>query len=222
MKSVDELSKEHDPEKFGEHSNEDYLEMMMLAKHYEKKSEFYSSLYETNIKRLELANRERYEMIEALKYFLETKSRKDKVGMDSIYMQRDKMGFIKAKSILSDIELREKEEYDQAMKQIEKELEEKNRKEEMAWEHVMDYIVKHRGKEWYDDLMNNVLIDGGDFYSPELVDSPIGEVQDASGDIIKEEWVNQTVNGGYVGDDFAGDIYFQITENKYLKLCYRM
>jgi hypothetical protein len=35
-------------------------------------------------------------------------------------------------------------------------------------------------------------------------------------------WVNQTTNGGYTGDEFAGTICIEIGENEYLKYNYSM
>lgn len=31
-----------------------------------------------------------------------------------------------------------------------------------------------------------------------------------------EVWIDQTVNGGYTGDEFAGTTYFKIRKNKYI------
>ena len=40
---------------------------------------------------------------------------------------------------------------------------------------------------------------------------------------IREVYVDQTVNGGFSGDDYAGDIYFRmIIDNKWYKIGYLM
>ena len=49
----------------------------------------------------------------------------------------------------------------------------------------------------------------------EIVDSPKGEKQTEKDDTI-EVWINQTTNGGYTGDSFAGDVYVKLSENEYL------
>lgn len=41
-------------------------------------------------------------------------------------------------------------------------------------------------------------------------------------DYIKECWVNQTVNGGYTGDSFAGWCWLQIDEFLWLQMYYEM
>lgn len=51
----------------------------------------------TEIQKLHWENRElRY----ALQYLVDTKERKETIGQDSIYMQRKKFGWMKAKSLL--------------------------------------------------------------------------------------------------------------------------
>lgn len=40
---------------------------------------------------------------EALQYLVETKERKDTIGKDSIYFQRKKFGWMKAKSLLKEL-----------------------------------------------------------------------------------------------------------------------
>lgn len=39
-------------------------------------------------------------------------------------------------------------------------------------------------------------------------------------DNIPGYWVDQWCNGGFTGDDFAGDIYIQLKENLYLRAGY--
>lgn len=48
-------------------------------------------------------------LIEALQYLVDTKHRKDTIGKDSIYMQRQKFGWIKAKNLLEEIKENETE-----------------------------------------------------------------------------------------------------------------
>lgn len=54
-----------------------------------------------------------------------------------------------------------------------------------------------------------------------FVKEPCGHFQEESGfGLIKGVWVDQWCNGGYSGDDFAGDIYVKLKENKFLKMGY--
>jgi acetamidase/formamidase len=41
-------------------------------------------------------------------------------------------------------------------------------------------------------------------------------------DYLKEVWVDQYCNGGYVGDDFAGLVNIKINKKEYLKFHYSM
>jgi hypothetical protein len=54
-----------------------------------------------------------------------------------------------------------------------------------------------------------------------LVKKYKGKIDFAYGcDLIQTYWVDQWMNGGYTGDNFAGDIYIQLKENLYLKAGY--
>jgi hypothetical protein len=55
-----------------------------------------------------------------------------------------------------------------------------------------------------------------------IVDEPVGEKQEENYDNLTDVWVNQTTNGGYTGDEFAGTICIEIGENEYLKYNYSM
>lgn len=41
-------------------------------------------------------------------------------------------------------------------------------------------------------------------------------------ELIKEAWVNQYRNGGYEGDDYAGQVWIKITDDKYFTFHYEM
>ena len=84
-----------------------------------------------------------------------------------------------------------------------------------------------KNKAFVDDLntiMKELEIDGLVGY----VDKPRGDKQtieetiDSEVKTISYIWVNQTTNGGFTGDDFAGEIYIEIEENKYLEMYYQM
>ena len=53
----------------------------------------------------------------------------------------------------------------------------------------------------------------------EWVESPNGEYQDESYGVFQNIHVDQWQNGGYSGDDFAGDIYAQVGD-RWLKIPY--
>lgn len=58
----------------------------------------------------------------------------------------------------------------------------------------------------------------------EIVRTPTGKRQTESeyGRAIREEWVDQYVNGGMTGDHYEGTICIKIKETKYLKFHYSM
>ena len=54
-------------------------------------------------------------------------------------------------------------------------------------------------------------------HSYEFVKKPIGNYQEED-----NYWVNQTTNGGFTGDEFAGTLCFKVKKGKYLKIHYSM
>ncbi len=92
------------------------------------------------------------------------------------------------------------------------------------YKRVMGIVKQEKGEDWYNELVEYLEMEDC-YYSPSIVDKPKGEKQiitDSEGDLLKEEWVNQTTNGGYTGDDFAGTIYFKLSEGRYLEFHYSM
>jgi hypothetical protein len=98
---------------------------------------------------------------------------------------------------------------------------EHEKQEAEEYKRIMETIKEEKGVDWYNELIET-LEEEDCYFSPEIVDKPKGEKQELYGDLIKEEWVNQTTNGGYTGDDFAGTIYFKLSEGRYLELQYSM
>lgn len=59
------------------------------------------------------------------------------------------------------------------------------------------------------------------YYSIEA--KPKGEYQvDSDYNFLKGYWVNQTINGGYVGDEYAGTISVKLLNDKYFQFHYSM
>ena len=74
----------------------------------------------------------------------------------------------------------------------------------------------------YEDIKQSMQ-DADNAYGFSIVDKPIGNFQQE--DYFNElqgQWVDQTTNGGYTGDEFAGTICIQITKDKYFKYHYYM
>ncbi len=55
-----------------------------------------------------------------------------------------------------------------------------------------------------------------------IVNKPRGEKQAESYGAFKFIYVNQTTNGGYEGDDFAGEVYIPLPDKTFLEFSYSM
>jgi hypothetical protein len=89
-------------------------------------------------------------------------------------------------------------------------------------ERIINLLKEEKGEDWVNELKEYLEYEDC-YFSPKIVDKPKGELQTVEdGELIKEEWVNQTTNGGYTGDDFAGTIYFKLSEGRYLEFGYTM
>jgi len=86
---------------------------------------------------------------------------------------------------------------------------------------LLDELKNLCSKELFDEIMDE--LSECYHYRFSFVDNPEGKLQNLSMTefkYIKEEYVNQTVNGGYLGDDFAGTMFILLPNNKYLKSHY--
>lgn len=113
---------------------------------------------------------------------------------------------------------------------------------EIRWCYLLDLIKTIDEKE-HDDFLLGLYkwlckawdeIGSGLFESDgyEIVDKPKGhkqeiDIEESNFDTIPEEYsflthqyVNQTTNGGYTGDEFSGDLYFPLPDGKYMKVYY--
>lgn len=88
---------------------------------------------------------------------------------------------------------------------------------------VLKAIKSVKGDDFYNDLLDVIKESEGVQGKVEFVNNPIGNYQDEDESaLIKGIWVNQTTNGGYTGDTFAGSVCVQLKPNKYLKFYYSM
>lgn len=87
---------------------------------------------------------------------------------------------------------------------------------------ILKAIKSVRGENFYNELMNEIEESEGIDGFAEIVTASVGKYQEADGQIIKGIWVNQTTNGGHLGDDFAGTVCIEIKKGKYLKFNYSM
>lgn len=95
------------------------------------------------------------------------------------------------------------------------EIEKKNQR-------LLRAIKSVRGRGFHKRLVEYLSDCEADRHFPlEIVREPIGKLQDAEyGRLISKEWVDQTVNGGYTGDSYAGTICILIKKGRWLKFHY--
>lgn len=108
----------------------------------------------------------------------------------------------------------DKQDLKEATEEYNKELEEENKRDSESMESVKQMVSEKVFKQIEREIEESS--NGWDF---EIVKKPLGDNQDYED---CEVWVNQTTNGGYSGDEFAGTCYFKIGKNKYLRWNYAM
>jgi hypothetical protein len=73
------------------------------------------------------------------------------------------------------------------------------------------------------DEIEHVIEDSDHTYDFKIVDEPKGEFQQEDEyPVLGGIWVDQTTNGGYTGDDFAGTVSIKIDNRNYLEFAYSM
>ena len=107
------------------------------------------------------------------------------------------------------------------LKQYEEEL--KNRDAEWARKNarILNAIEKQLGKEYRQAVFDCIMESEG-YGLFELVKKPTWKKQTEDWGAFDHIYVDQWMNGGMTGDDFAGDIYIPLKENLYLKVRYEM
>jgi hypothetical protein len=122
------------------------------------------------------------------------------------------------------------------IKAFNKELEETNKQmnaDLKAWadeenEHhrkdmeVLDLVKSKLSEEAFDDVKYQLEL-SENTYNYKITDKPKGHFQkDSDLFIIEGVWVDQTTNGGYTGDTFAGTVSIKLNENEYFEFNYYM
>ena len=87
---------------------------------------------------------------------------------------------------------------------------------------ILDKIKEKVSEEFFKEVL--LELEYCDMtYSYSLENKPKGDkVEDTEYEHVKEIWVNQTTNGGYTGDEFAGSCSIKIGENEYFQFYYSM
>lgn len=94
--------------------------------------------------------------------------------------------------------------------------------QELEEQKILD-IVKSKVSEGALKEIEYELNQDGYVYNFKIIDKPIGELRDCEDyEFIEGVYVNQTKNGGYSGDEFAGTCSIKISENEYFQFAYSM
>ena len=99
---------------------------------------------------------------------------------------------------------------------IKKEAEEQSNK----YNKVMDSVKRQVSDKIFKEIEEEIEESEGGF-NFDIVDACSGEKETNVKDDI-EIWVDQTTNGGYTGDEFAGNVYVKLPDGKYLTWEYSM
>jgi len=104
----------------------------------------------------------------------------------------------------------------EAERELNKQLDEQHKKDEKVMDDIKSCFGAKIIKQIEEEMEES---EGG--WNLEIVDKPRGE---SEGDLLdgREVYVNQTCNGGYTGDEFAGEVYFKLPNKKWLKWNYSM
>lgn len=116
------------------------------------------------------------------------------------------------------IEVYRKEECEEMMKSMQEE-------EIKAWKEdktVLAIVSGKVSKGEYQDIL--VVIEESDHtFDYKIVSEPKGNYQsDEELKVLGGMWVNQTTNGGYTGDEFAGTISIELPNKEYFQFSYSM
>lgn len=110
----------------------------------------------------------------------------------------------------------------QAMAEMEYVWREEGEKEQFQQQEVLNIIKSKVSEEFFNEVIEE-LKESGHTYNFMIMDKPKGDLlDDTEYDCIKKIYVNQTTNGGYTGDEFAGTVSIEMSENEYFQFSYEM
>lgn len=92
----------------------------------------------------------------------------------------------------------------------------RQKEEDKSLKKVLDYVKSLISLSQYEDVLETMK-ESDYTYNYQITDVPRGVYQ-------KEDnyWVNQTADGGFTGDEFAGTISILLPNNKYFQFNYSM
>jgi len=107
-----------------------------------------------------------------------------------------------------------------AMAGMEKQMMEEMTKESQRQQDVLAAIKEVVKPEVYDEIITEIQSDGYTF-DFKIADAPIGTEQD-DGASWGKHFVNQTTNGGFTGDEYAGTVSIPLGDGRFFQFSYTM
>jgi len=106
--------------------------------------------------------------------------------------------------------------------EIWKSLLKEEEKQQQEDEKVLNQVRAKVTKDVFKDIECSLFF--SDFtYDYKITNTPQGEFQEEDDfNTLEGQWVNQTTDGGYLGDDFAGVISIKIGDDEYFQYSYQM
>lgn len=91
-------------------------------------------------------------------------------------------------------------------------------------ERLLKAIKSVKGEKFYNEILYEIQESQGMHGLAEIVREPVGIFQSYEDDdsILPGIYVDQTTDGGYSGDSFAGTICIEIKPGRFLKFYYSM
>ena len=91
-----------------------------------------------------------------------------------------------------------------------------------ADDNVLNTVKGFLSEDQFEDVLN-LLEECYNTYNYSIEDKPKGDYQEEEDyPNLVGIWVNQTTNGGYSGDEFAGTISVKLSNDKYFQFYYSM
>lgn len=94
------------------------------------------------------------------------------------------------------------------------------RAEEAKRQSVLAEVQRVVGQEVYKAIVDE-LADSSYTHSYLIAEAPIGQEQDDGG-LWGKTFVNQTTNGGYTGDEYAGTVSIPLGDGRFFQFAYSM
>jgi len=94
------------------------------------------------------------------------------------------------------------------------------RAEDVKRQAVLQEVQSVVSAEVYTDIVEELTADGYTF-DYQIASSPIGQEQ-YGGDAWGKHYVDQTTNGGYTGEEYAGTVSIPLGDGRYFQFSYTM